>query len=269
MVIELPRDEAALTAAVEIAEISEARLSTSVVAVHPGSEFSAMQLPLSDVLEDIGRGSRSHAGWVREQIAAWLSQREVGGEVRHLTIEDAAGRNEIVAHARVVDLVVTSAASRKDVARHALFEDVLFKSGRPLLIVPGAARPRRWEKFVIGWNASAEAVHAVAGAMPLLRNAKQVVVATVDAQPSSSRHSEGPGHEIATHLARHGVAVEVSNLDGMGRTHARVLLDLGVDVDADLLVLGAYGRSRAEEFVFGGVTRDLLDYAPMPLLLAH
>ena len=95
------------------------------------------------------------------------------------------------------------------------------------------------------------------------------VVATVDAAPSASGHSEIPGHEIAAHLARHDVNVEVHNVDGLGRSHARALMDEAIAADADLLVLGAYGHSRAREFVLGGVTRELLTGSSIPLLMAH
>jgi len=38
---------------------------------------------------------------------------------------------------------------------------------------------------------------------------------------------------------------------------------------AGLIVAGAYGHSRYREWVLGGVTRELLERAPVPLLLAH
>jgi nucleotide-binding universal stress UspA family protein len=107
------------------------------------------------------------------------------------------------------------------------------------------------------------------GAMPLLKKASVVVIATVDAIPSAAGHGEAPGRELAAHLARHGVIAEVRNLDGLGRAPERALCDEVMAVDADALVIGAYGHSRAQEFVFGGVTRELLSMAPGPLLLAH
>ena len=186
-----------------------------------------------------------------------------------MNIEEAVAEDQVVAHARTSDLVVMTRPAEQDPARNALIEDVLFKSGRPMLLVPEDWRSKRWDTIVIGWNAKAEAVHAVSAAMPLLQASKGVIIATVDALPSAGGHSLTPGSEIAAHLARHGVAVEVHNLDGLGRTHGKSLLDEAMAVDADLLVLGAYGHSRAHEFVFGGVTRELLTGSSVPLLIAH
>jgi nucleotide-binding universal stress UspA family protein len=155
-------------------------------------------------------------------------------------------------------------------ARRAFLERVLFGAGRPMLLVPEApVLERAWERFIVGWNASAEAMRAVSASLPLLMRAKEVVVATVDAKPSQAGHAEAPGHELAQHLARHGVKTDVRNLDGRGRSVEAALVDEAVALSADALVIGAYGHSRAREFLFGGVTRALLAHAQLPLLLSH
>ena len=157
-----------------------------------------------------------------------------------------------------------------DTTRRVLLEPVLFQSGGPILLTPGGpAAERRWERVLIGWNAKPEAMRAVTAALPLLQAAKEVFVATVDAKPSHEGHGEAPGRELAQHLAHRNVRVEVRNLDSLGRSHTQALLDEASTVGAEVLVLGAYGHSRAQEFLFGGVTRDLLAHAPLPLLLAH
>jgi nucleotide-binding universal stress UspA family protein len=135
--------------------------------------------------------------------------------------------------------------------------------------VPEGRRRARFEKILIGWNASPEAVRAITGAAPLLQAASKVVIATVDATPSPGGHAPRPGQELAAYLARHGVTAEVRNIDGLGRTHAEALQETAIDVDADLMVIGAYGHSRAREIVFGGVTRELLANGQLPLLMAH
>lgn len=268
-VLALADDEAALVAAGELAEAFNTQATALIVAVHLASVYHDPPQPLSRVLHDIAKGPVSHAAQERAQVAKWLERAPERFIVRDLTVEGAVIEERAVAHARVADLVVLSRAGAHQRARRTLIEDVLFKSGRPVLIVPREPKPRTWKCIVIGWNASAEAARAVAGAMPLLRRAERVVVATVDAMPRPSGHAEAPGSDLAAHLARHDVRVEVHNLDGMGRSDARALLDEAMAADADLLVLGAYGRSRAEEFIFGGVTRELLEGSPLPLLMAH
>lgn len=269
-VIELEQDEAALVAAAELAAKYGAHAAALIVAVHLASDFQRSSHTLSDVLKDLAAGSRSHAALLREGILAWLKRAGHTFEVRDVSIEGAVHEDQVVAHARVADLIVMTRGGRDDAARKAMTEDILFKSGRPVLLVPAKPiAPRKWERFVIGWNARAEAVRAVQGAMPLLEGASQVVVATVNAAPSKAGHAEGPGHELATHLARHGVHVDVRNLDSGGHSEGRALLDEAVALGADALIMGGYGHSRARETLFGGVTRELLHGAPIPLLMAH
>ncbi len=40
-------------------------------------------------------------------------------------------------------------------------------------------------------------------------------------------------------------------------------------LDADLIVMGAYGHTRLREMVLGGVTETLLDRMTVPVLMAH
>jgi len=268
--IALAADEVALVAAGELALRFDAHAIALVVAVHLSSPFADDPATLSEVLSDISKGSASQAGRLREELAAWCAKAEYPFELRSLTIEEAVDQDQVVAHARMADLIVMTRAANNERARRALLEDILFKSGRPTLLLPETSpRRRTWERILIAWNAKSQAVRAVSAAMPLLQQAKLVVVATVDAIPSAAGHAEAPGRELAAHLARHGVTVEVRNLDGMGRSEGEALLDEAVGMDADAIVMGAYGHSRMQETLFGGVTRELLATASTPLFLMH
>lgn len=268
-VISIDEDQAALEAAAALAEQFGARAAALILAVHLSSNYASEAQPLSAVLEDVLAGARSQAALERERVVTWLDAHEPGFERQHLTIESAVDQNQIAAFARVSDIIVASRAAEHTRARQAMFEDVLFHSGRPLLLVPARRRAKSFEKILIGWNARQEAVRAIIGAMPLLQSARKVSIATVDASPGPGGHAPAPGQELAAYLALHGVTADVHNIDGMGRTHALALQDDAIAMDADLIVLGAYGHSRAREFVFGGVTRELLIGSQLPLLMAH
>jgi|CXWL01.1.fsa_nt_gi nucleotide-binding universal stress UspA family protein len=269
-VITLESDQIALSAAAEIAQKFEARATAVIVAVDLASAFAEHTSAFSEILVDLAKGSRSHAALERAKIIAWLEHAPHDFNIRDVTVEDAVQSSELVAHARTADLTVIARSPAHNRARRAMLERVLFKSGRPVLLVPEApSRERRWGRVMIGWNAKAEAMRAVTGAMPLLKLAREVVVATVDAAPSKAGHGQAPGHDIAARLAGDGVRVEVRNLDSMGRSDGAALIEEAVSFDADMLVLGAYGHSRAQEFLFGGVTRELLAASPIPLFMAH
>jgi nucleotide-binding universal stress UspA family protein len=269
-VIALSADEGALGTASDLAVKAGGRATALIVSVWLGSEYAHEHRPLSDALADLTAGARSVSASERAKIMAWIESHRPQLDVRDVTIESAAALDEIVAHARMADLVLLGASERHNRARRELLEDVLFKSGRPILLLPpDSPRTDGWDRILIAWNASAEATRAVVAALPILKAASHVRIVTVDAAPSKAGHGEPPGRELAAYLARRGVRAEVSNLDGLGRDHAQRLREAALDFSAEMIVMGAYGHSRAREFILGGVTRDLVGAPPLPLFLSH
>jgi nucleotide-binding universal stress UspA family protein len=122
------------------------------------------------------------------------------------------------------------------------------------------------DRVMACWDGSRSAARAIADAMPLLGRAKAVEVVIASEHGKSD---EIPGADIAQHLARHGLAIEVKQLVAPHAKTADVLLSHAADSAADLLVLGGYGHSRLREFVLGGVTRSILQTMTIPALMAH
>jgi nucleotide-binding universal stress UspA family protein len=102
----------------------------------------------------------------------------------------------------------------------------------------------------------------------LLERADGVRLVLVNPERLSDVHGEQPGADMALYLARHGVKVDVV-LEGTHRTAGEALMAFARTAGAGLIVAGAYGHSRYREWVLGGVTRELLERSPVPLLLAH
>jgi len=172
----------------------------------------------------------------------------------------------VAKHAMHADLTVLAAS--KDASPEAAFEGALFKSGRPLLLVPMEEKPQAvGKRIVVAWKAKREAARALTDAEPFLREADQVTVVTVDAHPDG--YGEGPGRDISTYLAHKGLNVELRNIDGLGQPAEVALIKEARALEADLIVMGGYGHSRLREFVFGGVTRALSRKATIPVLMSH
>jgi nucleotide-binding universal stress UspA family protein len=149
-------------------------------------------------------------------------------------------------------------------------EDVLFDCGRPVLVVPYAGKATSiGERVVIGWNASREAARAVNDALPLLETAEKVSVLAVNPKPGFDGLGDELGADIALHLARHGVMVTADHFSARGMDAGDMILNYATDVSADLLVMGAYGRSRLRELVLGGVTRHIMQHMTIPVLFSH
>ena len=144
-------------------------------------------------------------------------------------------------------------------------------AGRPVLALPYAwARRPIGHRVIIGWDGERESARTVSDALPMLRRADNVQVVVVGTQHGPrDRHGDLPGADIAAHLARHGVPVEASSHGITDIPVADALLSAAADNDADLLVMGAYGRSRFREMVLGGTTRRMLSEMTLPVLMSH
>jgi nucleotide-binding universal stress UspA family protein len=138
---------------------------------------------------------------------------------------------------------------------------LLNRSPRPTSIRPGVV--------MVAWDSSDEAIRAVRRSMPFLRTADIVVVAAVDPEAQISANGREPGSDIARYLRRQGVRVQVDLLEGNGRRVEDILCEHARDLNADLIVMGAFGHSRIRERLFGGVTRSMIERAESPLFLCH
>lgn len=174
--------------------------------------------------------------------------------------------HRLAAEARLHDLTILDLDPRSEILSRETIEAALMTSGRPVLAVPRAHPAFAGRRIIVAWDGSREAARAAHEALPLLRAAQTVEIVSVG--DAEDLLASVPGAEFARHLARHGVAVTVSDLPQAGSIAETLRSHAGL-IRADLIVMGAYGHSRTREFVFGGVTRSLLLDAPVPLFLAH
>jgi nucleotide-binding universal stress UspA family protein len=170
--------------------------------------------------------------------------------------------------ARRFDLsVVRQAEPGKNSPAPLIIEAALFDSGRPVLIVPYIQKGGvKLDRILVCWDGSRCSARAVSDAMPFLERAGAVEVVMVAERGKSD---ELPGSDIAQHLARHGIKVEVRQIVAPDVKPANVLLSHVSDSSADFLVMGGFGHSRLREFVLGGVTCSVLDTMTIPTLMSH
>lgn len=186
-------------------------------------------------------------------------------------LEMGAARAAIGLRARHADVTVVGRPTKENsVSADAILEGPVFDSGRPVIVVPPGWTPRGIGRtIVVAWKPVREAARALGDAEDLLTCAKRVSVVTVDAKPSPEGYGAQPGADITAHLARRGAKAELTNIDSLGRDQAKAILDHARDIDADLIVMGGYGRARLSEFIFGGVTREMLKTSTVPVLMSH
>jgi len=209
-----------------------------------------------------------------QRLAAFAQQAErlgVESPETHAIDDDAAFA--LLLEARYADLIVLSqegeGKSRPATRAAHLPEYLALHGARPVLVVPAdyhdAAIPGI---AVVGWNGGMQALRAISAALPLLQRASTVQLAIINPDQHAHLHGEQPGADMALYLARHGVQVEVVR-ERTTSTEGTALMALARDSGAGLMVAGAFGHNRYREWVLGGVTRELLARAPVPLLMAH
>jgi len=120
-----------------------------------------------------------------------------------------------------------------------------------------------------GWKDRREARRAIQDALPFLHEARRVTIVEISGKDrmEAARHC---ADDVVCYLVRHRIKAEARVEAPLpGSTGADQLIGLALDEGADLLVTGAYGHSRLNEWIFGGMTRDLLASSPICCLMSH
>jgi nucleotide-binding universal stress UspA family protein len=167
-------------------------------------------------------------------------------------------------HGPVSDLLVVSRPDSKDGSIARLFMSAaLMNSGRPVLVLPQKDCGAIGKRICIAWNQGAEAARAVAAALPLLQLAQHVAIAS--AGPESR---PGPkSTQLVNYLKCWGVKSQ--RIATRGNDPAKELLGACRSSKSDVLVMGAYSRSRYSEMKYGEVTDFMLHRASIPVIMLH
>ena len=145
---------------------------------------------------------------------------------------------------------------------------ILLRAGRPVLVVPDVVAPLRLHRAIVAWKDTRECRRAVRDALPILRQTKEVViVAFGEGEPKTE--DKRTLADITVYLVQHHVVVADQVCRQARGPVATELLRFVEDENADLIVAGGYGHSRLGEWIFGGVTHQLLSSSPVCCLLSH
>jgi nucleotide-binding universal stress UspA family protein len=193
----------------------------------------------------------------------------ISAETRSIEAASSLASAAFARIARRFDLSIVSQPRPESSGSDAMFvEAALFGAGRPVLIVPYIQQAGlKLDRVLVCWDGSRTAARATADALPLLAKAGTTEVITVTDRAGDQ--DEIPGFDIAQHLARHGIKVELKRIVRGDVDVPNIILSHAADTSADLIVMGGYGHSRLREFVLGGATRGLLQSMTVPTFMSH
>jgi nucleotide-binding universal stress UspA family protein len=217
-----------------------------------------------------------HRAEVDKEIAACHAQfrQALTSRVRHIewrsTVTHASLADYIAQEARCADLIITGTdigASLMDNSRRVNIGDLVIKAGRPVLIVPQGISSLSLRHVFVAWKDTRQARRAVADALPLLEAAGHAGVLEVTSE-SDQENAKARVRDVERWLEGHGISAApqaIGTQSGeIGYLHAELL-----NQKCDLLIAGAYGHNRLGEWMFGGVTKDVLLDPDFCVLLSH
>lgn len=268
-----PGDGNALVAAIALATRENAHLSVleafNLPMPAPGPWGLLPDVAMSDIYTTL-RAKAEEGGevWRRR-----LENESISSEVRVTEALFIEPPRTAAMHAGYSDVTVMTTAggvASDEAVILRFFSTLLLESGRPVLVVPPSFNPQRHARHVVvAWRPTREATRALHDAMPFLHAAESVDVVEVGPRGGESGDGPQPGADIATHLARHDLKVRVVVRERSAESVATALMTHAEESGAGLLVAGGYGHSRFREWVLGGVTRELLQSTPVPVLFSH
>jgi len=264
-------DSAAIETAAAFAEARNGHLDAiglGIDRIEMGAHFAGAN---AIAVQEAMSVARENAESVFRDLEKTLEGRPFGWSAQSYAIQIGSVGHTVAQRARLADLIVLPKpyGEGRQVDDVAIAEAALFGTRTPVLFVPpDHDHALKAAKVVIAWNDSAEALAAIRGAMPIIEKAGAVNIAIID-PPSSGVERSDPGGSLAEVLSRKGVRPDISVLAKTMPKVSDVILRHVDDIDADMVVMGAYGHSRFREAIFGGATRNMLEETDVPVLMAH
>ena len=200
-----------------------------------------------------------------------IEPRLVGADVAWSWLfEEGLAVETLIERSRLSDVMVLGSCNGHLVrAPSDLAGETTVRVRTPILLVPPTARGLDPDRpALVAWDGSPQACRAARAATPLLARASQVILATVGDR-SDEPPFDLPPAEGAEYLARHDIPCEIVQLPPKGRSIGQVLAHAAAARDVAYLVMGAYGRMRVTERIWGGVTREMFANPPLPIFACH
>ena len=273
-----------LEAALKVARRVDGHVNTVCLHLDVDPILESIPSPLATAVsrDEMERQATAAEARTRLEFEAWRSKHKLASEAIESSLRstfacwsEQSGLIEtaVLQRGRLSDLIVLNFPGGFYSATERLFDTAVFDTGRPVLLAP--KRPFLPDDLlrhvVVAWNGSREAARAVAGALPILHAAERVSVFTAPWRNEDFMETDDPKHDqlLPEYLVWHGIRAQSLRPQQQDPSVGAALLRIAAEQDATLIVMGAYTRSRVRQVMLGGVTRDVLQSASFPVLMAH
>lgn len=240
-----------------------------IAGAHIDDNVDALTAAQNELASDLKRRFESQCAELSIEILTRSGEHaESRGATAAWSDLDATLPYDFALRARVADGAVLARPGAKAPAyERSLAEELIFQSGRPTIVVGGQNGLKALPKTVmVGWDGGREAARALRDALPVLRDAHTVIVATI----GKTAWAAEPPESAAAYLRLHNVhATHLYVRPEKNEDAAEAFLDHARRHSADLIVMGAYSHNRWREVILGGFTRHMLNYAEIPVLMSH
>ncbi len=280
----LDSDRTALDAAMAIARVHHAHVQALHAVADPLKTTPLMVdvgVAIAEVVAAAERHAEARAAQAKATFDNWARSGQVtlnaepglhSGATAEFRSEKGQESELLARFGRLTDLIVVArpkAEQALDLVAVAV-EDALFSAGRPVLLIPAECSAAHLEAMIkgpaiISWNGSIEAIRSISAARALLNGRPRVRVINVQDGHGGVQSAA----ELVHYLAWQGVVASVGETSEMSGSIAERLLLAAREVDAGLLVMGAYTHSRLKHLVLGGVTSHMIDAANIPVFMTH
>ena len=280
----LDSDRTALDAAMAIARVHHAHVQALHAVADPLKTTPLMVdvgVAIAEVVAAAERHAEARAAQAKATFDNWARSGQVNlnadpglqsGATAEFRSEKGQESELLARFGRLTDLIVVARPKSEqalDLVAVAV-EDALFSAGRPVLLIPADCSASHLEAMIkgpaiISWNGSIEAIRSISAARSLLGGRPRVRVINVQDGHGGVQSAA----ELVHYLAWQGVTASVGETTEMGGSIAERLLLAAREVDAGLLVMGAYTHSRLKHLVLGGVTSHMIDAANIPVFMTH
>ena len=262
--------ETLLKVAVPLARKHDAHLiglhSMEALLVYPGI---AMHIPEA-TFAAFTESQKEEESKIKAVFAKHTGNEIFQSEFRTVRAEATSASEHMVESARAADLVIMTQqdkdADRSD-QRNAQTQ-VIRDSGRPVIVVPlGYDGPEIGKNILLGWSDTREAARAAHDLLIAADSGASLTVLRVG-NAAQDTLKDSDGIDLAEMISRHGLKPTLEHRVLAGESVAAVLCQVAFEKGADLIVTGAFGHSRAYDFVIGATTYELLEEANLPVLFS-